>query len=130
MNPEVSLKIYDTEVGTFWFDDDGILNHVAKPVTFPALDKLKQNNEFIKQICDNQTVCFLSNANKAQPMNQQMRDFVAEELPQMFKAMAIISNSMLSTMIANIFFKLKGQPVPMKMFTNENEAKKWLRQYL
>jgi hypothetical protein len=42
----------------------------------------------------------------------------------------MISNSQLGKMLANMFFNMKKQPYPTKMFTDETEAKEWLKQYL
>ncbi|MGZ3883914.1 MAG: DUF7793 family protein, partial [Bacteroidia bacterium] len=61
---------------------------------------------------------------------KHQRDFIAEQLSSVTKAMAIITSSPLSRMIANLFFGLKPPPYPVKMFTNENEAKAWILQYL
>jgi hypothetical protein len=44
--------------------------------------------------------------------------------------MAMVSKSGLGEIIMNIIFKLKPSTIPMKTFSNEAEAKKWLKQYL
>lgn len=44
-------------------------------------------------------------------------------------AAAIIINSSLSTMIGNFFLSVNKPIVPSKLFTNEEDAKKWLKQY-
>jgi len=51
-------------------------------------------------------------------------------LPRYIKAIAMVSDSALGKMLANLFFTLKKQPYPTKMFTNEQDAKEWLMQYL
>jgi hypothetical protein len=59
-----------------------------------------------------------------------MRDYVAEVLPDIAIAVAIISRSAVGKMVANLFFSIKKQPHPVKMFNDEREAKEWLKQYL
>ena len=44
--------------------------------------------------------------------------------------MGLIATSMLARMAANLFFKIKKQDYPVKVFKNPEEAKAWLRQYL
>ena len=39
-------------------------------------------------------------------------------------------NSKISTHFANIFLKFSKSKVPTKLFTAENEAKKWLKEQL
>lgn len=43
--------------------------------------------------------------------------------------MAMVSKPGLAKLIMNILFKLKAPPIPMKSFSNDEEAKAWLQQY-
>ncbi|MBI3510628.1 MAG: hypothetical protein HY064_08185 [Bacteroidetes bacterium] len=43
---------------------------------------------------------------------------------------SIITNSPVSSMLANLYLGLKKPPFPAKLFTDENKARQWLRQYL
>ena len=58
------------------------------------------------------------------------RDFSAAQLPNVYTAMAMVSKPGLATLIMNLLFKLKPPPIPMKNFSNENEAKEWLKQFI
>jgi len=44
--------------------------------------------------------------------------------------MAMFSEPGLARLIMNVLFKLKPPPIPMKSFTDEKEAKEWLKQNL
>jgi hypothetical protein len=48
----------------------------------------------------------------------------------MIKALALLTNSSLSKMIAEIFMLVKKPPYPTRMFTSEAEALIWIRSYL
>jgi len=61
--------------------------------------------------------------------DQETRKFVNEQLPNLYKAMAMVSKPGLSSFIMNFLFKFKAPPIPMKNFTNEDAAREWLRQY-
>lgn len=61
---------------------------------------------------------------------KESREYGAIELPNMVIAIAMMSGSVLGAWVANVFFILKPQPYPTKMFTDEKEARKWLEQYL
>lgn len=75
-------------------------------------------------------ICMLSDSTDSPPPNREMRDYAAEVIPEIAKAVAIISRSAVGKMAANLFFSIKRQPYPVKMFTEETEAKEWLKQYL
>ena len=55
------------------------------------------------------------------------RNFVSQKLPDFYTAMAVVSASGLAKFIMNILFKLKPPSIPMKTFTNEPDAKEWIR---
>lgn len=129
MKPPDNTRLYESDLATFWFDENYILCAIAKK-THRTVDKQKKTYELIRQISDNKKVCILSDATSVSPLDKETREYVALEIPTIFKAMAIISASALGRTIANIFLTLKRQPVPIKMFANEKDAKEWLKQYL
>jgi hypothetical protein len=129
MIPPKDVKIYDGELAVFWLDESGILcaNGKSTPRT---LEKQKANFELIKQITNNKKVCILSDATSSGPQDNETRAYTADEMPNLFKAMAVIANSVTSKYIVNLFLALKSQPVPIKMFSSEKEAREWLKNYL
>ncbi|MEO8764672.1 MAG: hypothetical protein ABI416_10315 [Ginsengibacter sp.] len=62
--------------------------------------------------------------------DKETRKFVAKVLPEMYSAMAMISKPGLAEFIMSMLFMLKPTVIPMKNFTNDKEAKEWLKQYL
>jgi hypothetical protein len=75
-------------------------------------------------------VCMLLDVTHSSETTREVRDFAAEELPKITKAIAMVSGSALGKVLANLFFLLKSHPYPVKYFTDETEARVWLRQYL
>ena len=51
---------------------------------------------------------------------------MAKEGAECITASALLVESALSRMIGNIFLTINKPDVPVKLFTNEQEAKKWL----
>jgi hypothetical protein len=129
MKPPPDVKIFEGELATFWFDENGILCALSKN-TPRTLEKQKKNYEFIREITSNKKVCLLSDTTTSRPQDKETRDYMAGELPKIFKAMAVISGSVLGKLITNTFLVLKKQPIPIKMFSNEAEAKEWLKNHL
>ena len=125
-----NTEIFHFPTSTLWFDENGILCSIAKKVPLQTVDEAKSTmDEFVK-ITGGKKVCMLADSTDSTPVNKEMRDYIAEVLPNVVKAVAIISRSAVGKMAANLFFSLKKQPYPVKMFTDEAEAKKWLKQYL
>ena len=129
MVPPPNVKIHELPASTIWFDEHGILYSIAKNVP-QTMDETKEAMVKLRGILQGKKVCMLSDNTDSAPINKEIRDYAAEVIPEVAKAIAIISNSSVGKMAANLFFLLKKQPYPVKFFNDEMEAKKWLMQYL
>lgn len=125
-----NIKGIELPTATLWLDDEGILRSVSRKAPKQTLEQTRQNFQILKKYINNQKVCMLLDVTDTSQSTREVRDFAAQELPTFVKAIAMISRSALGKMLANLFFSLKSQPYPVKMFNDENEALQWLRQYL
>ncbi len=121
--------LYEHQMATFWFDKDGILYSVSKggPRTIELMDDYIA---FVKTIINDAKVCIVTDISKASPMDKKTRDHSALELQKVYKAMAIIAQTRVGEMIGKVFLQLDEQPYPTAMFTDEEQAIKWVKQYL
>ncbi|MCE3226092.1 MAG: hypothetical protein K0S32_643 [Bacteroidetes bacterium] len=128
-----NVKTYELTSSIMWFDENGILCSVPKPGQPPELsrEEITKEMEKFREIVNNKKVCMVAVSNpNSRPPSKEERDFIAEQINSIAKAMAIITTSAVSKMIANLFFGLKPPPYPAKMFSNEKDAKEWIKQYL
>jgi hypothetical protein len=131
MEPPKNVEIHSNETSLWWIEEPGILFSVSKK-NGPDITReqsLAQLEE-VKKAAGGKKLCMLLDITNARPGKREDREFAAEELTKLVKAMALISTSPLGKMVANLFFNLKPPPYPTKMFTNETEARQWLTQYL
>ena len=128
-SPGGEIRIYEGPFSRFWLDEYGILH--AQSQNIPrTLQGQKDTTALIGQITGNKKVCMLADTTLASPMDKEVRLYVAREMPSIFNAVAVISSSVLGRFFGNLFVGLKNNLVPMKLFTNEEEAITWLKQYL
>ncbi|WP_373512974.1 hypothetical protein [Persicitalea sp.] len=130
MVPPPNANVIELPSSTVWFDENGILCSVAKKVPQQTVEEAKKTMEEFRKITGGEKVCMLSDSTDSPPANKEMRDYAAEVIPEVVKAVAIISRSAVGKMAANLFFSIKKQPYPVKMFNDEVEATEWLKQYL
>ena len=133
MQPPKDAKVTEWPTSTVWFDEDGVLYSKPKPVKYKSQTKEeseKQLEEFRKLTGGKKVCMILETDHSAPPPKREDRDWIAKELDSITKAMAIISTSPLSRMLANLFFGFKPPAYPVKFFANEKEAKKWISKYL
>jgi hypothetical protein len=128
MLPPTDREIFEGEIATYWFDD-GILVSLSKSV-MRTVENIKGNVALVKKITNNTPVPLLIYLKNSPVPDKETRNFATEQLPTIYKAMAIVSKPGLATFVMNILFRLKPPPIAMKNFTNEQEAKEWLKNYL
>ena len=129
MKPQINARLFESAIATYWFDEDGILYLRAKN-TPRTQENSKENYELIKRICDNKKVCVIMDTSDGAMASIDIRKSVTASFPDYFKAIAFISKSTTGKMISLFFVVLQKTGLPMSTFSNETEAKEWLRKYL
>ncbi|OFY83479.1 MAG: hypothetical protein A3F72_06010 [Bacteroidetes bacterium RIFCSPLOWO2_12_FULL_35_15] len=120
--------ILDNDRITFELED-GILIGVGK-CTFIDLDlSVKITNDRL-EIQKGKIYPLLSNIKSLKNTTKEARDFMASEKGcEGVIAAAVLINSSVGSMIGNFFIFINKPLVPTKLFTNEEEAKKWLKSF-
>jgi hypothetical protein len=121
-------KIYEGEIATYWFDDGMLVSLSKSPKR--TVENITANVALVKEITGNQRVPLLIYLSDSPVPDKKTRVFSTEQLPVIYSAMAMISKPGLSKFIMNILFAFKPPPIPIKSFTNDVEAKEWLKQYV
>ncbi|HTF05406.1 MAG TPA: STAS/SEC14 domain-containing protein [Bacteroidia bacterium] len=113
-----------------WFDDHGILCSIAKKHPPQTEEQIEQTMKDFIKLSGGRKLCMLADITDAVPAKKETRERAADEFPKHVKAIALLTRSPLSKMIANLFFALKPPTYPMKMFNDPEEGREWLKQYL
>jgi hypothetical protein len=119
--------VYEGEIATYWFDD-GILVSLSKSPR-RTVANISANVALVKQITNNKRVPLLIYLSNSPVPDKETRRFSTTQLPVIYSAMAMVSKPGLAQFIMRILFQLKPPPIPMKSFTNDLEAKEWLKKY-
>jgi hypothetical protein len=119
--------VYEGEIATYWFDD-GILVSLSKSPR-RTVANISANVALVKQITNNKRVPLLIYLSNSPVPDKETRKFSTTQLPVIYSAMAMVSKPGLAQFIMRILFQLKPPPIPMKSFTNDLEAKEWLKKY-
>ena len=129
MTPPSNVKIYESDLADFWFEEEGILCAVSKMAP-RTLEKQKANYDLIREITGNKRVCLLADNTLTYEQDDPTRKYMADEIPKVFKAMAVVSRTVFGQAVSDTFLYYHGKPVPIKTFKDENDAREWLRQYI
>ncbi len=128
LNLPAHKQIFEGEIASYWFDD-GILVSLSKNPR-RTIANITANVALVKQITGNKPVPLLIYLSNSPVPDAATRKFSTSQLPIIYSAMAMVSKPGLAKFIMNILFALKPAPIPMKSFTNDKEAKEWLKKYL
>ena len=120
---------FESEIATYWFEDDGILVSLSKDVK-RTVENIAANVALVKQITDNKRAPLLIYLTNSPVPDKATRQFSTAQLPTVYTAMAMIADRGLTKLIMNLLFRFQSPPIPMKNFTDIAEARAWLRQYL
>jgi len=122
-------EIFEGEIATYWVEDDGILVSVSKSPR-RTVENIKGNIVLVKKITNNKKSPLLIYLSASPIPDKETRKFVNAQLANTYSAMAMVSKPGLASIIMKFLFKFNKPPIPMKNFTDEDEARKWLRQFV
>jgi len=129
VTPPEGKEMFEGEIANYWLDDSGILVSVSKSPR-RTVANITANVALVKQITNNKKLPLLIYLCNSPMPDSETRKFVNEQLPTIYKAMAMVSKPGLASFIMRFLFKLRQPPIPMKSFTDDVAAKQWLQQFV
>lgn len=119
--------MFENEFVQFWIDGN-ILNCKYKDVDYIDLKASKSIVELRRSITqENIFLCF-TDITKIGSISKEAKIFLAqdENLSGISKV-AFLVNSATNKLIANFFILINNPKIPCRVFTNKEEARKWLQ---
>jgi hypothetical protein len=129
MNPPQNIQLIKGEIADYYYSPDGILYSYSKSIK-RTVQNISGNIKLVKEITGGKTVPLLIYLTNSPMPDKEARKYSAEQLPNVYTAMAMVSKGGLAQFIMNLLFKFKQPPIPMKSFSDDKEAKEWLKQFL
>jgi hypothetical protein len=128
MKPPEDVQLFEGEIATYWLDTNGILYSLSKSPK-RTVKNITENIALVKRITGNKPVPLLIYLSNSPVPDKETRKFSTEQLPNVYTAMAMVSEPGLASFIMNILFKFKPPPIPMKSFSDDKQAIEWLKQF-
>jgi hypothetical protein len=132
MDIPTDVQTHDLPSSTLWIKE-GIVYSTPKvgPMRETTSTQIKEDLCKVRTFVGSEKICLVVEINpKSKPASKEERDAVAAEISSIVKAMAMITSSPITKMLANLFFSFKPPSYPLKMFLNEKDASNWIKQYL
>ncbi|WP_029278484.1 STAS/SEC14 domain-containing protein [Pedobacter borealis] len=129
MENDSDKQLIEGEIADYLLTDDGILISYSKSI-LRTVENIAANVALVKKITANKKVPLLIYLKNSPVPDKETRKFSTEQLPQIYTAMAMVSKRGLAQLIMKILFKFQTPPIPIKLFTDDEKAREWLRQFL
>lgn len=113
-----------------YLDEEGILRTTFLEGAEIDLEEAKENLRSVRKLSGGNKILNLVDGRAYFTMTKRARDFAAGKESNEFNiACAIVSNSLTNRLLINFFITFHKPPAPVKMFSSEEEALKWLRKF-
>lgn len=123
------LPLIAGEIADYKYEPNGILYSYSKSIK-RSVENIGNNIQLVKEISGGKKVPLLIYLCESPMPDKETRKFSAEQLPHVYTAMAMVSKPGLSKLIMSVLFKFQKAPIPMRSFSNDEEARNWLKQYI
>jgi len=123
------IEVYQDELAFYWMENDMLLCSVTKS-TPRTVENIISTFELIEEITEGKKVCLLSDTTATGSRPDYARAISIKMVVNYFKALAMFSISPFGKLVVNSFITVSCEPIPMKLFSNELEAREWLNEYL
>ncbi len=120
------IKTNEAEV---WIED-GIYFLIHKKSKKGTLETAKEELKAHKELSSGKKMPLFADVRGMKGANPEARDYGnSEEVTSTYSAVGILIGSAFTRVIGSLFMKINKPPYPVKMFTEQKEAVKWLKQY-
>lgn len=121
----------ETKLATMWLDEDGILYAESKNPNAPRTpEEIAETKTFLESAAKEGKIYMLVNAVNGGLPDKRSRSISAENLNKHLAALAIISKSKTTNMMAKIFLTAFPPSYRVKLFSEKDKAQIWLKEQI
>ena len=120
-------QVFEGEIATYWWEGPVLVSR-SKSVQ-RSVDNISGNVALVQQLSGGKPVPLLIYLSPSPVPDKETRRFSATQLPRIYKAMAMVSKPGLASLVMKMVFALKPAPIPIRHFTDDQEALAWLQQF-
>jgi hypothetical protein len=121
-----------TRVAAIHLEPSGIIHLACKAGVEYTIRDAKEDLAAVDQVIEGKRRPLLVDGREVRAVDQETRTFWSgAEMLKYFKAVAVVTgNSSITNMIGNFMITIARPVTPMKLFTSEQDALKWLEWFL
>jgi hypothetical protein len=122
----------ETKTGRVALGADGVITVSIQPSAKQTLDNARENLAAALATRDGKRRPLLIDIRGGQPLDAEVRHYYSGQvLVDGFTALGLLVDaSPLGLMMGNVYFRVARPGIPTRLFTNADEANRWLREHI
>ena len=127
----MSNEVIETRTARIWLGEDGIIRVSLIGVKSEGVAIARENWEALSQTSQGKIRPVFADIRNVKSVGAEERRFYARiETKDLINAVAFLVDSPLSRVIGSFFLGFNRLPIPIKIFTSEEQALEWLKGFL
>jgi hypothetical protein len=119
-----------TASSVYSFAEPGIVEQCLLPGAKQTVAAARENVAMFLELAGSRGAACLVDLREGGAAEPGVNDVYADEtLMRRVHGLAIVTGSLVSQMVGNLYFALQRPRVPMRLFTDRGDALSWLRQH-
>lgn len=127
----MSSEKFESATSISWMREDGILETKMKENAQDTIESAKENIQILGELAGegNRPPLFVDFRNIKSQTADARAYYAGEEAAKCMCAVALMAEGPISRMVGNFFVGLNKPKVPLKLFSNREDAFAWLRTF-
>ena len=126
-----SPNVIETTNCFIYLGDDGIMRLITKPMTHSVLETSMEEVEAMMSLANGKRVPLFSDIRNMLSVSPETRTYTnSPEVVKCFTAVGMMVGNVFSRVIGSFIVGINKPSYPVKLFTDEEKALNWLKQYI
>ena len=123
-------NVIKTRCSKLWLDEGGILHEYFSPRTDFTIQDAKQSMAVGLELSESTDFSWLVDMTNMKSITKEAREYFGEVENSHLKAVGLVTNSPVSKVFGNFFLRFNKPAIPVRLFSSEPQALKWLEGFL
>lgn len=131
MQPSRYTEQIITRTERIELDDLGIVVCTVLDNSYVTEEDARENIDAVQELANGKSIPVLVDIRRSKGISKEARAFLASaDIPPIQCACALLVESAISRVIGSFFLGLNKTHFPLRLFTNEQDAREWLQTFL
>lgn len=131
MEPQKGTPVFEIDMFTYWVENDILLVNISKDVE-RTMENAPEFIALLERLTQKagRKICILGDVTNNRPLSKEMREYYDGIIGKYVIAVAMFADSKMGNAMAFIYTTMHGNTFAVKVCSNEQEGREWLKDYL